>query len=233
MERVSPAFQDFHKRYYLPARPYGFALFRLYFRLKVTGVEHIPATGPVILVPNHTSFMDPPWLSAVVPRVIYFLMLHHHFYHPYFHWLFKRLPCIPVKRSGIASPFSLKLCLQVLQHDQILCIFPEGGISQEHKAQGLRNGAALLAVRTRAPIVPAGIIGGAAAFPLGGRFPRPKPVTIHFGKPLYVPEGDPRDKNLLQEITHQTMEQVESLLKRTNACLSLSGEIKDKLWHSC
>jgi 1-acyl-sn-glycerol-3-phosphate acyltransferase len=205
-------FEDFSKKYYLPARPYGFALFRLYFRLKVTGVEHIPDTGPVILVPNHTSLMDPPWLASVVPRVVYFLMLHKHFYHPLFHWLFKRLPCIPVKRASMASMSATKLCLQVLHHDQVLCVFPEGGISREHKAKGLRQGAALLALKTQAPIVPAGINGSSEAFALGHRFPRPKPVTINFGEALVVPPGDTRDRDFLQDITEQTMAKVRALL---------------------
>ena len=205
-------FQDFSKRYYLPARPYGFALFRLYFRLKVTGVEYIPQRGPVIIVPNHTSYLDPPLLASAVPRVIYFLMLHHHFYHPLFSWLFSRLPCIPVKRSSVATGAALKLCLQVLQHEQVLCVFPEGGISRENKARGLRLGAALLALKTQATIIPAGINGASEALPLNCRFPRPKPITINFGKPLYVPQADSRDKAILQEITEQTMAQVQSLL---------------------
>ena len=208
MERQSDLFDDFNKRYYLPARPYGLALFRLYFRLKATGIEHIPAGGPIILVPNHGSMLDPPLLSSLVPRVIYFLMLHQHFHHRYFHWLFRRLPCIPVKRGSAASTSSLKACLQVLEHQQILCLFPEGGISRENKAGGLRSGAALLALKTRAPIVPVGICGASEALPLRKKFPRPRPIEIHFGKTIQVPEGDPRDKALLQDIMEHTMDEV-------------------------
>ncbi|GAK57332.1 1-acyl-sn-glycerol-3-phosphate acyltransferase [Candidatus Vecturithrix granuli] len=213
METSPQLFQDFTKRYYLPARPYGFALFRLYFRLKVTGVNQIPPTGGVILVPNHTSFLDPPLLSSAVPRVIYFLMLHQHYYHPWFHWLFRRLPCIPMKRSA-AGGTAFKHCLQVLEHEQILCMFPEGGISREHKAQGLRHGAALLAVHTHAPIVPVGIYGASKALALKQWFPRPRAITINFGKPLYAPVSDSHDKALLQYITEQTMEQVQALLSK-------------------
>ena len=212
MEAKLHTFRDFSKKYYLPARPYGFALFRLYFRLKVTGVERIPSSGAVILVPNHTSLADPPLLASVVPRVIYFLMLHKHYYHPLFHWLFKRLPCIPVKRASMSSMAALKQCLQVLHHGQVLCVFPEGGISSEHKAQGLRHGAALLALRTQAPIVPVGINGASEAFSLKHWFPRPRPIKINFGEPIAVPSSDTRDKAILHEITEQTMVRVKSLL---------------------
>ncbi len=212
MELQPHCFDDFNKRYYLPARPYGFALFRLYFRLKATGVEHIPVSGPVILVPNHTSMLDPPLLSSVMPRVIYFLMLHQHFYHRYFHWLFSRLPCIPVKRGNVAGTSSLKACLQVLEHQQILCMFPEGGISRENKARGLRHGAALLALKTHAPILPVGIRGASEALPLQKKFPRPRSIEICFGKTIRVPKGDPRDKSLLQEIMEHTMTEVHSLI---------------------
>lgn len=213
MDAKSRTFNDFSKKYYLPARPYGFALFRLYFRLKVTGVEHIPGTGPVVLVPNHTSFMDPPLLSSVVPRVIYFLMLHKHYHHPRFHWLFSRLPCIPMKRSGVASGFAFKQCLQVLHHEQVLCLFPEGGISRENKGRGLRHGAALLALRTQAPIIPVGINGASDALPLHHRFPRPKPIKINIGEPIYIPSSNTHDKDLLQEIMEQTIAHVQALTK--------------------
>ncbi|PID55893.1 hypothetical protein CSB45_13820 [candidate division KSB3 bacterium] len=204
-------FDDFNKRYYLPARPYGFALFRLYFKLRAEGIEYIPASGPVILVPNHTSMLDPPLLSSVVPRVIYFLMLHHHFYHRNFHWLFSRLPCIPVRRENVGQASSLKACLQVLEHRQVLCLFPEGGISRKNKARGLRHGAALLALKTQAPIVPVGIRGASEALPLHKIFPRPRPIEIHFGEPIRVGNGDPRDKEVLQRIMERTMSEVDSL----------------------
>ncbi len=183
----------------------------MYFRLKVTGVEQIPPTGPVILVPNHASFLDPPLLSSAVPRVIYFLMLHQHYYHPWFHWLFRRLPCIPMKRSA-AGGTAFKHCLQVLIHERILCVFPEGGISREQKAHGLKHGAVLLALHTHAPIVPVGIIGASKALALKQWFPRPRPISINFGKPLYVPASDSRDKVFLQQLTEQIMEQVQALL---------------------
>ena len=205
------------KRYYLPARPYGLALFRWYFGLQVNGLEHIPATGPVIIVPNHTSFLDPPLLSAVVPRVIYFLMLAGHYDHPRWHWLFRRLPCIPMERGSGTKMGALKRCLDVLAQDQVLCMFPEGGISHEHKAGGIKPGAALLALRAQAPIIPAGINGADQALPLKHRLPRRRPITINFGAPIEAAAmetatGAGQDKALLQEIMAKTMVSVNSLL---------------------
>lgn len=211
-QKVTDRFGDFTKKYYLPARPYGFALFRVYFRLKVTGTDHIPKTGPGIIVPNHTSLLDPPLLAAVVPRVIYFLMLSKHYYHPRWHWLFSRLPCIPMKRGRGVKTEALKQCLQVLEHGQLLCMFPEGGISREHKAGGAKQGAVSLALRAQAPILPAGINGASEAFSLNHRFPRPKPIKINFGAPIHVPSEEIRDKALLHEITEKTMLSVSSLL---------------------
>ncbi len=212
MAEKVPSFGDFKKRYYLPARPFGFALFRLYFRLKVTGIEHVPRTGPVILVPNHGSFLDPPLLASIVPRVIYFLMLHHHYYHPVFHWLFGRLPCIPVKRSSITGGTALRHCLQVLQHGQVVCIFPEGGIHHKHKAGGPGHGAALLALRAQAPLVPVGINGTSEALRLHQRFPRPKHVKINIGEPLYLEPRDTYERSVLQEIMENAMVRIQSLV---------------------
>ena len=212
-EETPQMFSDFTKRYYLPARPYGYALFRLYFHLNAVGVEQIPATGAAVLVPNHSSFLDPPLLSAVVPRVIYYLMLHHHFYHPRFHWLFKRLPCIPMKRAG-TSMSAMKTCLDVLEHGQTLCVFPEGGISEEHKRKGFRHGAVVMAMKARAPIIPTALRGVSEALPLGCRFPRPRPITIAFGAPIFVPEGDIHDKEFLRRATEDVMSAVQDLLSR-------------------
>jgi len=212
MEIEADRFGDFTKRYYLPARPFGFALFRLYFRLKVTGVEYVPATGPGIIVPNHTSLLDPPLLSAVVPRVVYYLMLAKHYYHPRWHWLFGRLPCIPMKRGSTNNMVALRQCLQVLKHNQLLCMFPEGGIRREYKAGGVKPGAALLALRTQAPIIPVGINGASEALSLNHRFPRPKPIKINFGASIYVSSTETQEKTLLREITQKTMTNIKLLL---------------------
>jgi 1-acyl-sn-glycerol-3-phosphate acyltransferase len=174
-------------------------------------LEHLPDAGPGILVPNHSSFLDPPLLSAVVPRVVYYLMLANHYYHPWWHWLFSRLPCIPLKRGSVVNTDAMKTCLHVLEHGQFLCMFPEGGIARRHKASGARHGAALLAARADAPIIPVGIQGADKALTLRQRFPRPKPITIRFGAPLQVPAIAARDKDALQDITEQTMNRVQSL----------------------
>lgn len=202
---------DFQKRYYLPARPYGFALFRFYFKLRVFGTEHIPTSGPGILVPNHASFLDPPVFTSVVPRVVFYLMLARHYYHPWWHWLFSRLPCIPIKRGTIANTDAMKICLHVLEHGQLLCMFPEGGIARRHKAGGARPGAVVLAVRSGAPIVPVGIQGSDQALPLGRRLPRPRPITIRIGMPMQMPDIDTRDKEALQAVTNEVMNRVHTL----------------------
>jgi 1-acyl-sn-glycerol-3-phosphate acyltransferase len=207
---------EFSRKYYLPARPLGFALFRFYFRLKVTGVEHIPPQSGGIIVPNHTSFLDPPLLSAVVPRVVYYLMLAKHYYHPAWHWLFSRLPCIPLNRGSVSHAEALKLCLQVLENGQLLCMFPEGGIAHQHKAGGAKLGAALLAARSQTPIIPVGICGAEMALPLHAKWPRPNPITIHIGVPLSVPPVETRDKDVLLDVTQTTMSRVQSLV--TGGC---------------
>jgi 1-acyl-sn-glycerol-3-phosphate acyltransferase len=141
-------------------------------------------------------------------------MLHHHYYHPLFHWLFSRLPCIPVKRSRFTGGTAIRYCFQVLRHGQVLCIFPEGGISREHKERGVGHGAALLALRMQAPIVPVGISGASKALGLHQHFPRPKPIKINIGEPLYVAPTETYERALLQEIMENAMTRVQSLLTR-------------------
>ena len=69
-------------------------------------------------------------------------------------------------------------------------------------------------MKTRAPIIPTALRGVSAALPLGSRFPRPCPITIAFGAPIFVPEGDIHDKEFLRRATEDVMSAVQDLLSR-------------------
>ena len=201
---------------YMPLQPFGYLLFKLYFRLRGVGVEHIPKEGPGIIAPNHVSYADPPLVAALVPRMLHFMMLHEHYYHPYFHWLFKRLPCIPI-RQGRVNAESLKESLQVLESGELLCVFPEGGRSKDNRLMSPMPGVALLALKTEAPVIPAGINGGFEAYGPHLSFPRPKRVTINFGPPLIFKKEENPSKERLREVSQEIMERIGALLDKKGA----------------
>jgi 1-acyl-sn-glycerol-3-phosphate acyltransferase len=140
-------------------------------------------------------------------------MLYEHYYHPWFHWLFKRLPCIPVKQGRINAE-SLKESLQVLEEGKILCLFPEGGITRDSKLQRPMLGIALLALKMEVPIVPVGISGTYEAFNFYHRFPRPKQVTIRFGPPLIFKKEENPSKERLMEVTKEIMDHISRLIAK-------------------
>src|SRR5262249_59294163 len=83
------------------------AFMRWWFRLRVTGVEHVPATGPALLVSNHQSVLDPPLIGGAAPRQIFFLAKAELFRIPLFGRFIRALHARPVRREG-SDPSALK-----------------------------------------------------------------------------------------------------------------------------
>lgn len=169
-------------------------LFKIYFRSRVIGRENIPNEGVCIFVANHTSFIDPLLICSVVPRCIHYITYAFFYYHPAIHWYCKRVYCIPIKKEG-NDISALKQALRLLKKGELLGIFPEGERSESGKLSKGQPGVALIALKSRVPIVPIGISGAYEAFPRGSKFPKPRPVTVTFGKPFFLDEYiEPGDK---------------------------------------
>jgi 1-acyl-sn-glycerol-3-phosphate acyltransferase len=112
-----------------------------------------------------------------------------------------RIPLVgPFFRSGGAFPVrrgepdrrAMRLALDFLERGEVVLMFPEGTRSTDGRLQPVEPGAAMLALRAGAPVVPIAIIGGHRAMPRGARFPRRVPVTARVGPPLPVPKLDGR-----------------------------------------
>ncbi|TMI82405.1 MAG: 1-acyl-sn-glycerol-3-phosphate acyltransferase [Bacillati bacterium ANGP1] len=99
---------------------------------------------------------------------------------------------IPLNR-GAVDETALKRSLQALRDGALLIVFPEGGISPDGRLRPFHRGAALMAARARAPLIPVAIIGTADALPLGRIMPRPRPVTVRIGIPLAPPSPERED----------------------------------------
>jgi 1-acyl-sn-glycerol-3-phosphate acyltransferase len=174
-------------------KPLAVALMRLGFRLQGRGGEHVPSTGPVLLVANHSSVLDPPLVGGVTPRPVSFLAKAELFGIPGLGWLIRRLNARPVRREG-ADPGALRTALKVLQDGGVLLVFPEGTRGEEGVLRPPKAGAGMLAVLSGAAVVPVYIAGSGRAWPRGQRWPRPARVTVTFGPPLRfgAESGTPR-----------------------------------------
>ena len=161
-------------------------VFRSWFRLRVTGAEHLPAEGPSIVAANHKSFLDAFFLGLATRRTVRFMAKAELFKGPP-GWLFTRLGAFPVRR-GEADREALTTARAVLEQGGLLIVFPEGTRVDEPDALGSpHHGAGRLAVETGAPIVPAAILGTSHLWL--GPIPKPRRVGISFLPPVDVTDA--------------------------------------------
>jgi len=158
-------------------------LLRLFLRVEAKNPGHVPRGGPVLLVANHSSLLDPPLIGVVAPRHLWFLAKAELFRIPLFGPLLWRLNARPLRREG-SDPGALRAALRVLEEDGALLIFPEGTRGPEGTLRPAKAGAGMLAVRSGAPVVPVYVSGSGRVWPKGRRLFRPGKVTVTFGAPL-------------------------------------------------
>jgi 1-acyl-sn-glycerol-3-phosphate acyltransferase len=134
----------------------------LVYRFKVNGDQHIPTQGAAVLTCNHVSFVDPVLLMAASPRPIYFIMDHRIFKSPLLGWLFrlgKAIPVAPRSENPAAYEAAFEAASKVLREGDLLCIFPEGGITKDGSLQEFKGGVMKILERAQAdgltvPVVP-------------------------------------------------------------------------------
>ncbi len=154
--------------------------------LRVAGYDNIPVTGPVLLCPNHTSDLDPvAILAATRRRDLNALGKSELFDIPILGSYFRLIGAVPVHRDS-ADRAAIRTSEQILGAGRMLLIFPEGRCSPTGKLQAIQSGAILLALRSKAPIIPVGVRGTRNVLPYGALTPKfaGGGVSVTFGKPL-------------------------------------------------
>jgi 1-acyl-sn-glycerol-3-phosphate acyltransferase len=192
------------------------ALFRLYFRLygswKVEGHEHVPKTGPVLVTPNHLSFLDPPLMGCALQRPGWFMAKAELFRVPGFRWLITHMHAYPVRRGG-ADRAALKRTLDFLKHGEIVCVFPEGTRSQTGELGEIESGIGLLALKSGAPIVPVGIRGTDCMLPRGARWIHRSRVRVRFGPSFQLGSHEGRvDREACEAVAGQVRQALLAVL---------------------
>jgi len=153
--------------------------------LEVEGVGNIPMTGPAVLAANHVTNYDVFPMQFAIPRTIFFMGKAELFQNPALDVLLRRLGGFPVMR-GTQDEWAVNHALRILDHNQMLGIFPEGRRSHGHGLRAAKSGAARIALSRQAPVVPVGVIGTDQMFK---RFPRRTRITILVGQPIYPQLG--------------------------------------------
>lgn len=163
---------------------------KVWNRVEVTGLENIPATGPVVIASNHQSVMDSFYFPAVCPREVTFPAKSEYFTNTGVlgavqRWFFKATAQVPVDRKASnAGDATLEAATRILDKGEIFAIYPEGTRSPDGRIYKGRTGMARIALANHVDIVPVAMIGARNANPIGTWVPRPAKVRMKVGEPI-------------------------------------------------
>ncbi|MBN1267055.1 MAG: 1-acyl-sn-glycerol-3-phosphate acyltransferase [Anaerolineales bacterium] len=192
-------------------RTAGRALVRLLTRPKLSGMDHFPEDGPVILVGNHTGALEVVYMTLFSPRQVEYIGGMDIPHEPFIAVFIKLYGLIPVLR-GRTSRTSVKTAVDVLAQGAFLGVFPEGGI-WEPAIRDARTGVAWLSYHAQAPVLPIGFASTQGGLHKVMRLQRPE-VEMNVGQlipPVTIPAGKPR-KQHFQDAANAIMDAVWALV---------------------
>jgi 1-acyl-sn-glycerol-3-phosphate acyltransferase len=167
-------------------RPGVRGLCRFYFKLELHGTENIPASGPLLITPNHQTYADPALVTIPVRRPVYYMAWDRLFGIPLFGRFIRRLRAFPVDIES-SDPRATREAVRLLQAGEAVMIFPEGERTKDGGVGRFKLGAFRLAVALSVPVLPVTITGGHEAWPPGRAWPRPGRIAITY-HPLQRPD---------------------------------------------
>jgi glycerol-3-phosphate dehydrogenase (NAD(P)+) len=170
----------------------------LYWRLSRIGREHIPQSGPVILVANHRSFIDPFIIGLCNRRPVYYVAKEELFKNKFLGWFLGSLGAFPVRRGAADADF-VETAKAILKRGDPVLIFPEGTRTRPGALGKPKRGVGRLALETGATVVPVAII-GTEAIRKGFRI-RPHKIRVRIGAPLNFPQVETATSQLAAAVT--------------------------------
>ena len=198
---------------YYVARLVARILFILLTRRQVRGKENIPDQGPLLVVANHLNLADPPLLSVSLSRATVFMAKKELFRFRFLAYFMRGFGAFPVRR-GQLNKEALRQAERVLADGLALVMFPEGMRSRNVQLQPAFPGAALIAARSCAPILPVGISGTERIKGVAWLLRRHR-VMVNIGHPFYLPPVNGRlTKGELAGLTNSIMGHIADLLPR-------------------
>ena len=144
--------------YYSASRFLAYQVLGVLTGRSVSGLEHLPKRGGLIVASNHISFWDPPLLGSIIPRETHFLAKEELFATPVLGPAIRGLNAIPIRR-GSADLSGLTRAIEALKQGGALLVFPEGSRMRDGELHPARPGVGLMAVNADVPIAPCYISG--------------------------------------------------------------------------
>jgi 1-acyl-sn-glycerol-3-phosphate acyltransferase len=186
-------------------------LFNTYFRGKIYGTQNVPLKGSLVIVSNHASYFDPPFLSCAMRRPVAYMAKEELFKIPLLNQGIRLYGAYPVKR-GASDRNAIRAAMNALQQGWAAGIFLEGTRTLDARIIEPKLGAALIAAKANVPILPVSLWGTEKILPKGSSYPRPVPITIRIGELINAPSSTKRED--LEQVTEQcaaTINQLHSL----------------------
>jgi 1-acyl-sn-glycerol-3-phosphate acyltransferase len=203
----------------------NYSLTRILWRATIRGDFPIPANRGAVIVCNHRCPLDPSFLAIAVPRVVHWMVAKEYCEFPGFRQLLRLCDVIPVRRGAI-DPTAVRVAIRLVKQGELVGIFPEGRINEtERLLLPGRSGAALIALKARAPIVPCYVRGAPYDGTTLGCLLMPAAVRLTIGEPIdvaaYADSDDPR--HALEELTRRVMREMARLAGRPDFEPQLGG----------
>lgn len=187
--------------------------FHYYGSWNVVGREHIPSSGPGIVISNHCSYLDPPLMGCAVPRPIAYMAKQELFRIPVLSWVCRKLESYPVRQNTVDRE-ALKETYRRLQENWLVGIFPEGHRSEDAQLHPFEPGIGMIALHSRAPVIPCAFTGTFEMMPPHSRRLHRSHIEVHFGPALELDDVYRMDdrKAAMAEVQKRGYDAVSSLL---------------------
>ena len=159
-------------------------LLRGFFKFRVHGSENLPQEGPIVLVSNHVSYMDPIVVGVAVSRPLRY-MAKEELFGGFSGRVLKALGAFPVKRAGM-DKMAIRKALKLLSEGDALLVFPEGTRGNGVKLGQVKDGVGMIICKSNVPAIPVVISGTEKALPRGSRWPKRCLIEVRFGSLIHA-----------------------------------------------
>jgi 1-acyl-sn-glycerol-3-phosphate acyltransferase len=177
--------------------------------LKIEGFRNIPPHGAIIVAPNHLSYLDPLLVAVAIDRPVNFMAKAELFQNKILGRLLTMVYAFPVKR-GNGDRHAIRHALQLMEEGKVLGIFPEGTRKKPGQVEHTQGGAAMIALRSGALVLPVACIGSDKGIPCGWLWP----LIIRIGEPISMLDyqGQKINSETIEKLSNEITDKINALL---------------------